>query len=36
MKRLITLVAMITLMLVIQASAQVPRAPLVELNSATT
>ena len=35
MKRLITLLAMIVLMLAIQATAQVPRTPLVEMGSAT-
>ena len=35
MKRLITLLAMIVLMLAVQATAQVPRTPLVEMGSAT-
>ena len=35
MKRLITLLAMATLLISITATAQVPRTPLVEMGSAT-
>jgi hypothetical protein len=35
MKRLITTIALLTVLVSLQAQAQVPRAPLVEMGSAT-